>query len=84
MDEVIKVASAEKDHLSAFHAFRRYQTKGGTVSFSRWVQFDTPMTHCGLTVLIWMLGLSACLESGRGDKLSSSQKQLIQNLLKVN
>ncbi|XP_062030576.1 uncharacterized protein LOC133746404 [Rosa rugosa] len=56
MDELIKVASAEKDHLSAFHAFRHYQRNG----------------------------LSACLESGRGDKLSSSLKHYIQNLLKAN
>lgn len=43
MDELIKVASAEKDHLSAFHAFRRYQTKGGTVSSLFLVGFN--LTH---------------------------------------
>ncbi|XP_050378886.1 uncharacterized protein LOC126796163 [Argentina anserina] len=53
MDELIKVASAEKNHLSAF---RHYQKNG----------------------------LSACLESGTGDKLSSSLKHYIQNLLKAN
>ncbi|CAN6714488.1 unnamed protein product [Malus baccata var. baccata] len=56
MDALLKAASAEKDHLSAFPAFRRYQTNG----------------------------LSAFLESGRGDKLSSSVKHYIQNLLKAN
>ncbi|XP_004299499.1 PREDICTED: N-alpha-acetyltransferase 40 isoform X2 [Fragaria vesca subsp. vesca] len=56
MDELIKVASAEKDHLSSFHAFRHYQKNG----------------------------LSACLESGTGDQLSSSLKYYIQNLLKAN
>ncbi|XP_028959949.2 uncharacterized protein LOC126624940 isoform X2 [Malus sylvestris] len=56
MDALLKAASAEKDHLSAFPAFRRYQTNG----------------------------LSAFLESGRGDKLASSVKHYIQNLLKAN
>ncbi|CAN6577756.1 unnamed protein product [Malus baccata var. baccata] len=56
MDALLKAASAEKDHLSAFPAFRRYQTNR----------------------------LSAFLESGRGDKLSSSVKHYIQNLLKAN
>ncbi|XP_021802485.1 N-alpha-acetyltransferase 40-like isoform X2 [Prunus avium] len=56
MDALIKVASAEKDYLSAFPAFRHYQISG----------------------------LSAFLESGRGDKLSSPVKQFIQNLLKAN
>ncbi|KAI5330594.1 hypothetical protein L3X38_029992 [Prunus dulcis] len=56
MDALIKVASAEKDYLSAFPAFRHYQISG----------------------------LSAFLESGRGDKLYSPVKQFIQNLLKAN
>ncbi|KAM1737829.1 hypothetical protein ACFX12_015999 [Malus domestica] len=56
MDALLKAASSEKDHLSAFPAFRRYQANG----------------------------LSALLESGRGDKLSSTLKHYIQNLLKAN
>lgn len=35
MNELIKVACAEEDHVSAFHAFRRYQINGTTVTFSR-------------------------------------------------
>ncbi|KAK1287939.1 hypothetical protein QJS10_CPB19g01704 [Acorus calamus] len=56
IDEVIKTAYAEKDHLSSFPPFRRYDRNG----------------------------LSVYLESGLGEKLSSSMKRYIQNLLKVN
>nr|ASU54205.1 histone acetyltransferase [Hevea brasiliensis] len=56
VDELIKAASAVKDHLASFPSFR---------------QFDTN-------------GLSVYLESGRGDKLTSSLKRRLQNLLKDN
>ncbi|KAG9457687.1 hypothetical protein H6P81_002195 [Aristolochia fimbriata] len=56
IDELIKSASTEKDHLTSFQPFRHYDRKG----------------------------LSVYLDSGSGDKLSSSVKQYIQKLLKVN
>ncbi|KAJ4851491.1 hypothetical protein Tsubulata_026241 [Turnera subulata] len=56
IDELIKRASAETDHLASFPPFRHFDRNG----------------------------LSVYLESGSGDKLSSSLKQYIQNLLKVN
>ncbi|XP_077241008.1 uncharacterized protein LOC143881667 [Tasmannia lanceolata] len=56
IDEVIKAASAEKDHLASFPPFRQYERNG----------------------------LSAYLESGSGEQLSSTRKRYIQNLLKVN
>ncbi|XP_024437908.2 uncharacterized protein LOC7485183 isoform X2 [Populus trichocarpa] len=56
IDELIKAASSEKDHLVYFQPFCHYNRNG----------------------------LSVFLESGSGDKLSSSVKRYIQNLLKVN
>ncbi|CAK7324861.1 unnamed protein product [Dovyalis caffra] len=56
LDELIKAASSEKDHLISFPPFCHYNRNG----------------------------LSVFLECGSGDKLTSSVKQYIQNLLKVN
>ncbi|KAJ8771921.1 hypothetical protein K2173_027098 [Erythroxylum novogranatense] len=56
VDELLKSASLNKDHLASFRPFCRYDRNG----------------------------LFLYLESGGGDKLSSSVKQYIQNLLKVN
>ncbi|XVF80852.1 hypothetical protein PTKIN_Ptkin15bG0108700 [Pterospermum kingtungense] len=56
IDQLIKAASSQIDHLSSFLSFRYFNRNG----------------------------LCLRLESGRGDKLSHSTKQYIQNLLKVN
>ncbi|KAJ0048423.1 hypothetical protein Pint_16881 [Pistacia integerrima] len=55
IDQLIKAAYAQNDHLDSFPPFRHFQRNGVCVH----------------------------LESGRGDKLSSSEKHYIQNLLKV-
>ncbi|XP_020240420.1 N-alpha-acetyltransferase 40 isoform X1 [Cajanus cajan] len=56
VEELIKAARAEKDHLATFPAFRRFHLNG----------------------------LSVCLKSGHGNKLSSPIKHYIQSLLKLN
>ncbi|RZB92444.1 N-alpha-acetyltransferase 40 isoform X3 [Glycine soja] len=56
IEELIKTARAEKDHLAPFPDFRRFHVNG----------------------------LSVCLKSGHGNKLSSPVKHYIQSLLKLN
>ncbi|KAF8008492.1 hypothetical protein BT93_K2230 [Corymbia citriodora subsp. variegata] len=56
VDELIRAASSETDHLASFRAFRHYNRNG----------------------------VSVYLDSGRGDRLSSSVKQYVCNLLKAN
>ncbi|RDY14532.1 N-alpha-acetyltransferase 40, partial [Mucuna pruriens] len=56
IEELIKAACAEKDHLASFPAFSRFHSNG----------------------------LSVCLKSGHGNKLSSPVKHYIQSLLKLN
>ncbi|XP_014505965.1 N-alpha-acetyltransferase 40 isoform X1 [Vigna radiata var. radiata] len=56
VEELIKAARAQKDHLAPFPAFRHFHAKG----------------------------LSLCLKSGHGNKLSSTVKTYIQSLLKLN
>ncbi|XP_027359165.1 N-alpha-acetyltransferase 40 isoform X2 [Abrus precatorius] len=56
VEELIKEAHAEKDHLASFPTFRDFHKNG----------------------------LSMCLKSGHGSKLSSSVKHYVQSLLKLN
>ncbi|CAJ1952170.1 unnamed protein product [Sphenostylis stenocarpa] len=56
VEELIKTACAQKDHLAPFPGFRHFHAKG----------------------------LSLCLKSGHGNKLTSPVKNYIQSLLKLN
>ncbi|XP_030541276.1 N-alpha-acetyltransferase 40 isoform X1 [Rhodamnia argentea] len=56
VDELVRAASSETDHLVSFQAFRHYNRNG----------------------------VSVYLDWGRGDRLSSSVKQYVYNLLKAN
>ncbi|XP_050121102.1 uncharacterized protein LOC126598787 isoform X2 [Malus sylvestris] len=92
MDALLRAASSEKDHLSAFPAFRRYQANVPPIFLG--IETEPCCDFMFFMLLatfpfrvfrfLYESGLSALLESGRGDKLSSTLKHYIQNLLKAN
>ncbi|KAG2661882.1 N-alpha-acetyltransferase 40-like isoform X1 [Panicum virgatum] len=79
--ELIRKAISVKDHLVQFPAFHKFQRNGNYIVLFGTV--EVPMSRYDL-VHLSVSGLSVCLESGCGDKLTLPMRKYIQNLLKVN